>query len=794
MPTPVETPSAPARDQKAAATKPPDYGLGTDSMAATLVLEAIEDASTNTARKLRDRLDWWNLLFYRADQWSVWDKSTTRYVERGYNPEFGGLPAYVPRPVTNKFAVKIDGLAALLDQSNPAKEVVPSTNDAPDVAAAEVAEDGIPVLFEEIRYDELRARLNLLITLIDKVAVIVYYDTDPKYGEELIQDYECQVCGGMFEPKDVEADDGEMVGPGPCPDCKGELGPAIDKTTAEPLGQMAPVGRLCADEAPSFEFSLPRGARSADARDNRFVLFHTRMDWASVERRGWKAEKEKGAPGKHDQLSHHFADAMAQLAGPAFNSTEGASAQPIGPIVYRLYHDPIENEDYQFPDGLYAVMIQGQVVEAGPLPFKDDQDRPFKNVVIRQFHPAPGSAFGKPPGDDLRPIQERRNITEALLELILLHDAAPTTYIPLSVTLENPKTGAPGEDVYYRSAVPGDKPFTERGQNPPEGLYKQIDRLDKDMEEVSRLNAVLAGVKPEGEHTLGEVEILQERGMAAMKRPLDQVISFEKQLALICLHIARQSMWSPRFRKVMGENSEWQIREFVGAQLTGSVDIIIEPTSAWPKSPMLERLQAKDVVAMGLVGPPGTDPEVTDALLSMFHMSKLKKSLDVDRQQITRKLDRWKAATTPQEIGPPQPTIENLPLHFLLLTNFLKSEEFEDLVIANKPTADAMVAHVQQMAILMAPQPAPAPGGGEGDGAPAGRAGAPDPLADALDSGALAPAGAVSPADPLGAAVGAGALAPASATEPGVSIDTLVAARALTPLSGPNGAEAPPVR
>jgi hypothetical protein len=37
------------------------------------------------------------------------------------------------------------------------------------------------------------------------------------------------------------------------------------------------------------------------------------------------------------------------------------------------------------------------MLEFGPLPFKDDDGRAFKNVLLRQFATAPGSAWGKPP-------------------------------------------------------------------------------------------------------------------------------------------------------------------------------------------------------------------------------------------------------------------------------------------------------------------------------------------------------------------------------------------------------------
>jgi len=393
------------------------------------------------------------------------------------------------------------------------------------------------------------------------------------------------------------------------------------------------------------------------------------------------------------------------------------------------------------------------------------------------------------------PLQETRNSTEALLQLILMHDAAPRMFVPLSVTLEQEPSGAPGETINYRSVVPGEKPTMERGINPPEGLYKQLELIDQKMDEVSKLNSVLQGSRPQGDPTLGEVEILQERGMSAFKPVLDRMVETETQLIRLLLWIARQSAWSPRFRQVKGENGEWEIKQFIGAELGGSIDVRIDPATAWPRSPVMERMVLKEAFAMGLFPPPMNDPELASKIATKLNLAELKPSLDLDRKQIARKLDRWKAAQMPQDIAPPDPTRENLPLHLLLCSNFLKSEEFELLMSENPPTAMAMVQHVtligqmlaQQAAAAAAAQQPAKPGKEE---KPAER-GDHTNLNKAIDSGVLKPASQAAPASPMSGMVTNGALVPAAAMpQQGVSIDDLIAQRALMPVA-PEGAAAP---
>ena len=157
---------------------------------------------------------------------------------------------------------------------------------------------------------------------------------------------------------------------------------------------------------------------------------------------------------------------------------------------------------------------------------KDDEGRYVKSILIRTFAQAPGSPFNKPPADDMVPLQYWRNLMESLVALSLLHEAAPRTFIPASVTLEDDITGMPGQQIRFRAHVPGERPFTEPGIGANQSLFHYLELIDQKFEELSGMNAVLMGNRPQGDPTLGEVQILQERGMSAFKTPLDNLVEF----------------------------------------------------------------------------------------------------------------------------------------------------------------------------------------------------------------------------------------------------------------------------
>jgi hypothetical protein len=88
-------------------------------------------------------------------------------------------------------------------------------------------------------------------------------------------------------------------------------------------------------------------------------------------------------------------------------------------------------------------------------------------------------------------------------------------------------------------------------------------------------------------------------------------------------------------------------------------------------------------------------------------LADLKPTLDKDRKQIQRELDRWQAAQSPQEITPPDPLVMNLGAHFALKQAFLKTEEAEQLAQERPEVYAAMRMHLQQIQLLLNP-PAPA--------------------------------------------------------------------------------------
>jgi hypothetical protein len=724
------------------------------------LLERVQaDARANHAKMARDRADLLALRMERGgedNQWLVWDGSSNTYITRPSDGD-AGLPQWFFRATSNHLGTTVDGIAAILNQSEPAKNWYHTRDDDQSRAAAEVAEMADPVLLEELGYPRnLRPRINKLITLTNLAALVVNFDTDPKYGTEAIPVLQCQDCGALVDPMDAPGQEDT------CPECGGALDFAVyppkHPQYGQPVTKSYPRGKMHGELLSSFEVSIPRAVGTALEDEIPWVASHQRWSveeaisrWAPLRPILQPDSRNSGASSGRS-TSQAYADQMRALAAPITpGSQQGVSAQTAnGPVIWRLWHDPIDDDDFYFPDGLFLTVMEGEdlVLESGPLPYVDDEGRPFKNILTRQFAHSAGSQWGKPPADDLVPLQKQLNLAQSLAFLILMHHASPRTFIPSTVTLFDKLSNMPGKDVYYRGLQPGDKPSVEPGVGFPEALKWFLEFIITTFEKVSKLNAVLMGERPTGDPTLGEVQILQERGFAAFQAPLEQLVNFERRLSLKLMWIARESVWAPRFARLLGENGNWKLQQFSGAQLEGHYTLDIELSSAWPKSPLLTNLRVQKAIELQILNP--MDPEVVEEYLRVNDLQAFKGSVDEHVTHVARQLDVWKQATDPRQIEPPQP-FWKLDLHLFRKSLYLVSEEFEQQKADYPAVAAAMIAHVQQLQMMLQPQAAP----------PEAQPGDKGTLGKAVAAGALKPKGSPGGKGALPTAVKAGALQPA---------------------------------
>lgn len=121
------------------ATKAPNY-----DQAKRLVERCIEAVRTDSARLERDKADWLNILGYHGgvdNWWVTWDGVSNVWRRLPDDDGEYGLPAEIPRAASNVYRRKIDGIAAILNQSQPAQEWRPARDDDSARATADVIDE-----------------------------------------------------------------------------------------------------------------------------------------------------------------------------------------------------------------------------------------------------------------------------------------------------------------------------------------------------------------------------------------------------------------------------------------------------------------------------------------------------------------------------------------------------------------------------------------------------------------------------------------------------------------------------
>jgi hypothetical protein len=232
-----------------------------------------------------------------------------------------------------------------------------------------------------------------------------------------------------------------------CPECGSALDFAPDPRDPSgmtPLGtEPYPKGRIDAELLTSFETSLPKSAaialEDAQSVDRHASALGDRGRGQPLARSS--AAGSRGAQRRRQQVHRagvRRPDARAQRAGAARQRAERRRHVAYsGPVIWRLWHDPIDDDEFYFPDGLFLTVLEGEdlMLDFGPAAVQGRRGPPVQERPDSAIRASPGSAWGKPPADDLVPLQKQLNLAQSLAFLILMHHASPRTFIPSTVTL-----------------------------------------------------------------------------------------------------------------------------------------------------------------------------------------------------------------------------------------------------------------------------------------------------------------------------------------------------------------------
>ncbi len=530
-----------------------------------------------------------------------------------------------PLPVTNIYSAVMKTFTSMLARFEPNLIFRPATEEPEDRATADVASRCIEVIQEEVQIVLIRQNLAEWVGHTGGAWLETGWDASMSHGVVNLPMDACTMCG-------------EQQPMGPEPLCQACGGP-----TMEAPGITSPQarGKLFVDVRSVFEMIFDPNI--TDPTKHRILIRQSTMDEDDAKAR-WKDVADT-IRGDTLAVSGTLTQDSLAVVTPNLGDMQMGSARTMwqsqGQNTSRVtesWYWELPSEAY--PDGVLAIFLGKNFetcVHAGPLPYyakgEGGQKDYFLPFVLFPQELVPGSAWPRTVANDVRPKNAQRNLLESLVIMALQRMANPVWLIANGSNVSNP-TGEPGQILGWNSVLGAHaKPERIQGTQINPAWLENIARIDKEIQELTAIFEVLSGNRPEGISAGIALQILKERGESRFG-PMFQLwhhawATWAKQ----AIEIFRMFATEERVLSIKGRDGAWEVQKFLGADLTGRVNVVPEAGMAMPKSTMTDRAVIEQMAAMGVINP-AANPEHNMAVLEQFGMlSVFMPSMEADAKR-----------------------------------------------------------------------------------------------------------------------------------------------------------------
>jgi len=251
-----------------------------------------------------------------------------------------------------------------------------------------------------------------------------------------------------------------------------------------------------------------------------------------------------------------------------------------GVKAYELWYRP----DARIKNGLYALIIDGHVVESMDYPYvfpylespENGQTRSYLPLCMFKTGFLRGTIYGDTWMNDAVPIQRQINEIESVLVKLRRDTGAVKLIAPGTVveTWDESNALIKCDDPQKAQMI--------RFMDPPRInglLFEDRDRLEKRLYDVAGLNELLTGAEGAKSGTsakqIAYISQLDNMKHAGTARHIEK---FLLQLWRVTLHLTRKYYVYPRILRIVGESNQVAGLYFAGSDIDG-VDVRLEPRS-----------------------------------------------------------------------------------------------------------------------------------------------------------------------------------------------------------------------
>ena len=646
-----------------------------------------------------------NILYYLGIQWIRFDPTL-----RLFRPM--ALRKSTPRPVTNKFASIINSVASTLVGYKVPIKPQPQSDDAKDIAAANVADDVLEIIEREVELRKLKPILAKWVLLAGDVFVENGYDTSPASGTTFIQHERCLTCQTVSTP------DAIVQNKTLCPNCQnpGPYEPAMEES-GRPIGTDYPKGKMLTAIHPFqscyFDLEVPF------IKESPYFSVRVRKpkDWV-VSTYG-KAFAETCDYDMQSDSYGYFLDAMTYttaISGQAWGRVP-SSIVPYA-TVERLWLRP--QPGTWAKEGVYATIVGGKIPEDGsvPYPYHDSKGNPMLNIVHFKFDDVPGRVLGRTRADDIAPKQEQRNMVESIIQLHAQRMANSIWLLPEGVGVSK-LTGEQGQIIKYNALAGVPEPKRVPGDPISPYLIQWLGLIDQEMDDIMGTYDVSRGEVPFKGASYAIAQLLDERAQQSQSGLMENWGGALVEWSTQCLNIWRE--YADEERTLATGEGKWAIKKFNKADLEGGINLSIDYGQYRPHSNIGKRAAIEQGTRLAYLNP--MNPEEKYKGLVALGIPELMPDYKLDYMRAARVNDLFLELAKggdPSLVAYP-PVVYPFENHAVALQarrRLILSEEFEEFPpeVRQLVLQDAMT-HYQFLAQAAMAQPgpgtvAPGPAGG----------------------------------------------------------------------------------
>lgn len=327
----------------------------------------------------------------------------------------------------------------------------------------------------------------------------------------------------------------------------------------------------------------------------------------------------------------------------------------------------------KYKNGLVAMWANNEILHVTEgMPYAHGE-YPFTKID----HIPTGRFYGQSTIVDLIPLQKEYNRARSQIIESRNRMSKPQLSAAKGSIDARKITTEPGLVVFYQPGFQPPQPIPLQGL--PNYVLEEVDRTQRDMDDISSQHEVSKGRTPPGVEAATAIAYLQEQDDTVIAHTTDSVESAHQRIGKHLLSYVGQFWDAQRVIRVVGKNSFYESYIFKGSDLRGNTDFKVVPGSSAPRSRAAKQAMIMELMKLGLI-----PPDRALQYLEMAETSKLFEEMQIDVRQAQR--ENLKISSGGFLMNPNEPSMQ-VPVnvwdehaaHIQEHDAYRKRQEFEQL-------------------------------------------------------------------------------------------------------------------